>query len=203
MLAVLMITALFSACGKKEKTMAELLIGDWYTSVGIPYRSFHEDGTVTGADHYSSAYTAEGDTLVWDSAGDSRSVTLNYWTDGEVLRISADIGSYFTSRRYYFRSSEGVPAGTGLPEKGTLDKGIFGSWYNGDTLFFTLSEDGSVSDYPNADSFFFDSESLVLFKSNAACDESARCTLSGDTLTIYYTDELTGSQSVLVLTKKI
>lgn len=203
LLAALMLISLFSGCGKKEKekTMAELLVGDWYTFDGVPYRSFSADGTVTGSDYYSSAYTAEGDSLVLDSAGEGRKVTLNYYTDGEILRLSADIGSYFTTRRYYCRNADEPKKWTGLPEKGTTDENIFGLWYNGDTLFFGLGSDCSVSHYPTADSFCFDGESLVLLRSGAASDEAARCSLSGDTLTIFYTDELTGSEASLVLTK--
>ncbi len=198
-LSVLAVTG----CDKKEeaKPPSQLLIGDWYTYSGAPYRSFLENGTVTGTSFYSSPYTVEEDTITWESASGER-VTVSFYTDGEILRIASDIGSYFTARRYYYRSAEGVPAGTGLPEKGTSDENIFGLWYNGDTLFFALGSDCSVSHYPTADSFFFDGESLVLLKADSASDEAAKCSLSGNTLTIFYTDELTGSEASLVLTRK-
>ncbi len=193
---------IFSGCDKKEteKTPAEMLIGDWYTYSGVPYRSFSEDGTVTGTDNYSSPYTVDGDSIIWNTQS-GRSVTVGFRTDGEILRISSDIGSYFTSRKYYCRSAEGIAGGTGLPEKGTVDENILGNWYDGDTLFFTLGENGSLSNYRDMDSFCFTGDELVLFAVGASSDEAAECSLSGDKLTVYYTDELTGSRAELVLTK--
>ncbi len=204
-LAVLTIVCLltFIGCGKavSEKTVTELILGDWYTYSGAPYRSIHSDGTVTGTNNYSSLYKIEGSTITWDTMLPGSTASLEFYTDGNILRLSSDIGGYFTSRKYYCRSAEGIAGGTGLPEKGTSDEGIFGSWYDGDTLFFTLNSDCSLSDYRDLDSFSFTGEELVLFAEGASSDEAAKCSLSGDTLTIYYTDELTGDRAELVLKK--
>ncbi len=205
-LAILTVLSLFAitACGKdaeSEKTMADLLVGDWYTYSGAPYRSFTEDGTVTGTNDYSSSYTVEDNMITWDTAaGDT--VTVEYWTDGETLRISTDTGAYFTTRRYYYRSAEGTELGTGMPQRGTTDKAIFGSWYSGSNLFFTLNEDGSVVGYRDVTGFSFLGDELVLFTAGVSLDEVASCKLEGDTLTIYYTSETTGEQAELVLTRE-
>ncbi len=202
-MALMALSLLFTAgCGRrKETSMAELIVGDWYTYNGVPYRSFSADGTVTGAENYTSPYTVDGNKITWNTAAGNEEVTLEFMTDGEILRISASYGGYFTTRRYYFKDSDGVEKGTGLPEKGTSDKGIFGSWYDGEDLFFTLNSDCSVSDCRDIDSFCFDGKKLVLYNSESFSDEAAECSLSGDTLTICYTDELTGEKAELVLTK--
>lgn len=191
-----------TGCGKdSEKSISELIIGDWYSHTGAPYRSFSEDGTVTGTNEYSSAYSIEGNMITWDTAG-GNTVTVEIWTDGEVLRVATGTGGYFTTRKYYYRSSEGVDAGTGLPKRGTTDTGIFGSWYNGGKLFFKLNEDGTVTGRRDTDGFSFFGDEIVLFKNGFSVDEVADCKLSEDTLTIYYTDTTTGQQGELVLTRK-
>lgn len=199
-LSLLTVLCIFAGCGKSEPTMSELLVGDWYNYNGSPYRSFSEDGTVTGTDNYSSPYTADENLLTWNSASGS-SVTVEYFTDGEILRISSDTGAYFVTRRYFCRSSEGVWAGTGLPVRGTLNEAIIGTWYNGSEIFFTLNENGTVADHAYAIEYSCSEELLVLLTGAASTDEAAEYSLSGDTLTIYYTDEITGAQAELVLTK--
>lgn len=205
-LAVLMVMGIFavSGCGKekeKDPDMAELLVGDWYSHNGAAYRTFNEDGTVTGANGYSSEYSVKDNMLTWDTVG-GESVTLEYWTDGEILRISSKSGAYFTTRKYYYRTSEGVAAGTGLPQRGTTDKAIFGKWYNGNELFFNLKDDGTVSGRRDIDGFSFFGNEIVLFTSGFSVDEAAECRLENDVLTIIYTDEATGEPAELVLTKE-
>jgi len=199
-LALLTVLCIFAGCGKSEPAMSELLVGDWYNYNGSPYRSFSEDGIVTGTDNYTSPYTVEGDLLTWNSAS-GNSITTQYFTDGEILRISSDTGAYFVTRRYFCRSSEGVWAGTGLPVRGTLNEAIIGTWYNGNEIFFTLNENGTVADHAYAIEYSCSDELLVLLTGAASTDEAAEYSLSGDTLTIYYTEELTGAQAELVLTR--
>lgn len=192
----------FSACGKeKTATMAEMLVGDWYSYSGAPYRSFSADGTVTGTNDYSSDYTVEGNTITWDTAGGEKA-TVEFWTDGDVLRIATDTGAYFTTRRYYYRSAEGTEPGTGMPKRGTTDNAIFGSWYNGESLFFALNENGTVDGFRDVTGFSFYDDELVLFIDGTSIDEVASCKLEADTLTIYYTNESTGEQASLVLSRE-
>lgn len=205
MIALLVLVGVFAfgGCGKdkeKEADMAKLLVGDWYSYNGAAYRTFNEDGTVTGANGYSSEYSVKDNMLTWDTAGGEK-VTLEYWTDGEILRISSKSGAYFTTRKYYYRTSEGVAAGTGLPQRGTTDKAIFGRWYNGSELFFNLKEDGTVSGRRDIDGFSFFGDEIVLFTSGYSFDEVAECKLENGVLTIMYTDEATGEPAELVLTK--
>lgn len=206
-LAILMLACIFALTGCKDgdksadSVMASLIIGDWYTYSGSPYRSFSEDGTVTGTSNYSSDYSADGNQLTWNTAS-GQTVTLEFWTDGEILRISTNTGSYFTTRKYYCRSSEGVPYGTGMPERGTTDQTIFGSWYNGAELFFKLNKDGSVNGRRDTTGFSFFGDEIVLFTEGVYIDEVAPCKFENDILTIYYKDEVTGEQAELVLTRE-
>lgn len=203
-LSILMLVSLFAlaGCGNDkatEPTMAELIVGDWYTYSGAPYRSFSEDGKVTGTNGYSSDYSVEDNMLTWDTAA-GNTVTVEFFTDGETLRVATGSGGYFTTRMYYCRNPEGVEAGTGMPRRGTTDTNIFGTWYNGASVFFTLNEDGTVSGRRDTAGFSFFGDEIVLFPGGASVDEAASCKLEGDTLTIYYKDELTGADAELVLT---
>ncbi len=200
--ALLLSVFAFSACGKeKTPTMAELLVGDWYSYSGAPYRSFSSDGTVTGTNGYSSVYTVEDNTIAWDTAG-GEAATVEFWTDGEILKIATDTGAYFVTERYYYRSDEGTEPGTGMPQRGTADNAIFGSWYSGENLFFTLNENGTVDGFRDVTSFSFYGDELVLFIDGTSIDEIASCKLEADTLTIYYTGESDGEQATLVLTRE-
>ncbi len=205
-LAILMAVSLLTLAGwgsKKaaEPTMAELLVGDWYSYSGAPYRSFSADGTVVGTNGYASDYTVEGNLITWKTAA-GNTVTVEFFTDGEILRIATGSGGYFTTRMYYCKNPEGVEAGTGMPRRGTTDTAVFGTWYNGADVFFTLNEDGSVSGRRDTAAFSFFGDEIVLFTGGASVDEAASCKLENDILTIFYKDELTGADAELTLTKE-